>query len=206
MTETKVRYQLVDAEYTAEILVGLIGPYCERIEIAGSIRRRRPDVGDMELVCIPKTETRADIDSGDQAILFDFAPAEPVEVDLLHEFLTDLVDRDVGILSHRLDSRGRKTFGKLNKNLVHDPSGIPVDVFATTPQNWGMAMFVRTGPKEWVKRAMMRFIALGHRGHASAGVTVNSKDPAERQDIDCPTEQRVFDLLEWRWRDPEHRL
>lgn len=38
------------AEKTKELLV----PYCERIEIAGSIRRKKPEVKDIELVAIPK--------------------------------------------------------------------------------------------------------------------------------------------------------
>lgn len=29
-------------------------PYCDRLVIAGSIRRHRPEVGDIDLVCIPK--------------------------------------------------------------------------------------------------------------------------------------------------------
>lgn len=32
----------------------LLEPHCLRIEIAGSIRRRRPEVKDIEIVCIPK--------------------------------------------------------------------------------------------------------------------------------------------------------
>ena len=32
----------------------LLAPHCDRIEIAGSIRRRKPDVGDIEIVAIPK--------------------------------------------------------------------------------------------------------------------------------------------------------
>ena len=36
-----------------ELRIGL-APLCERIEVAGSIRRRRPQVKDIELVAIPK--------------------------------------------------------------------------------------------------------------------------------------------------------
>ena len=32
----------------------LLDPLCERIAIAGSVRRRRPFPGDIEIVCIPK--------------------------------------------------------------------------------------------------------------------------------------------------------
>jgi DNA polymerase/3'-5' exonuclease PolX len=32
----------------------ILAPHCERIAIAGSVRRKKPDCGDLELVCIPK--------------------------------------------------------------------------------------------------------------------------------------------------------
>ena len=34
----------------AEKTKAQLAPYCERIEIAGSIRRKKPDVGDIEIV------------------------------------------------------------------------------------------------------------------------------------------------------------
>lgn len=38
----------------AERIKELLAPYSERIEIAGSIRRKKPEVKDVELVAIPK--------------------------------------------------------------------------------------------------------------------------------------------------------
>ena len=38
----------------AEKTKALLAPYCERIEIAGSIRRKKPEVKDIEVVAIPK--------------------------------------------------------------------------------------------------------------------------------------------------------
>jgi hypothetical protein len=38
----------------AQQIVTWLTPFCERIEIAGSIRRQRPIVNDIDLVCIPK--------------------------------------------------------------------------------------------------------------------------------------------------------
>jgi len=37
----------------AEKIVSELSPYCSRIEIAGSIRRKRPEVHDVDIVCIP---------------------------------------------------------------------------------------------------------------------------------------------------------
>jgi DNA polymerase/3'-5' exonuclease PolX len=38
----------------AEETKALLAPHCDRIEIAGSVRRKKTDCGDIELVCIPK--------------------------------------------------------------------------------------------------------------------------------------------------------
>jgi DNA polymerase/3'-5' exonuclease PolX len=38
----------------AQKVVSDLAPHCERIEIAGSIRRKKADVKDIEIVCIPK--------------------------------------------------------------------------------------------------------------------------------------------------------
>ena len=41
------------ATVMAEKIVAELRPFCERIEIAGSIRRRRPQVNDIDLVLVP---------------------------------------------------------------------------------------------------------------------------------------------------------
>lgn len=43
-----------DAVILAEDVVSELTPLCEKIEIAGSIRRERPLVNDIDIVCIPK--------------------------------------------------------------------------------------------------------------------------------------------------------
>ncbi len=46
--------KLEQALEIAEKVKALLAPHCERIEIAGSIRRKKPDVKDIEIVAIPK--------------------------------------------------------------------------------------------------------------------------------------------------------
>jgi len=41
------------AEKSAEAIIERLKPYCKRIEVAGSIRRKRPRVHDIDLVLIP---------------------------------------------------------------------------------------------------------------------------------------------------------
>ncbi|GAH65921.1 unnamed protein product, partial [marine sediment metagenome] len=51
MPEGKI--ELSRAQKVAEGIVELLKPYCSRIEIAGSIRRKRPWVKDIDLVLVP---------------------------------------------------------------------------------------------------------------------------------------------------------
>jgi DNA polymerase/3'-5' exonuclease PolX len=46
--------KFVQAKQLAEKARSELVPYCHRVEIAGSIRRQKPEVGDIELVVIPK--------------------------------------------------------------------------------------------------------------------------------------------------------
>lgn len=46
--------ELEKAKVIAEDLTSLLAPVCEKIKVAGSIRRRKTQVGDIELLVIPK--------------------------------------------------------------------------------------------------------------------------------------------------------
>ncbi|MFH1603604.1 MAG: hypothetical protein ABIH03_06830 [Pseudomonadota bacterium] len=50
----ETRMKLEQATAIAERVKAQLAPYCDRIEIAGSVRRRKPEVGDIEIVAIPK--------------------------------------------------------------------------------------------------------------------------------------------------------
>jgi DNA polymerase/3'-5' exonuclease PolX len=58
-----------EAKAIADRVVTELRPYCERIEIAGSIRRKRPEVKDIEVVCIPKPYETGLFESGIASIV-----------------------------------------------------------------------------------------------------------------------------------------
>ena len=174
------RHALAAARSVAGELVQLLDPYCERLKVAGSVRRGRSTVHDVELLAIPKVARRLD--------LFGDVAEELSELDV---YLDSLID--CGSLLHKRPNRlGRYTYGPLNKLLVHVPTGIPVDIFSTTAENWGMALLVRTGPAQFNIRVMSRFRELGLRGHAYGGVTDRTG-----HELACPDEATVFELLGW---------
>ena len=179
MSKSERRWPLAEALGVAQELVGLLSPACERIVIAGSCRRLKPNVGDIELLCVPKPS---------DSLLF-----------------TDEVDRVLktelrgGSLYYRPNIKGKFTYGPLNKLLIHRASGIPVDIFSTTEKNWGMALVRTTGPAEFNIRMMARFKQLGMAGHAYGGITTPSGE------VDCPDEETVFKVLGWPYAAPEDR-
>jgi len=95
--------KLQEAARLAERCVEVLTPFCERIEIAGSIRRARPNVNDIDLVALPKpgqeAALRARIEkngrpprvSGPQTIVFDLAGGFQVDLWLAHAREADLV-------------------------------------------------------------------------------------------------------------------
>ena len=49
----KRKMGLKGAEALANRMIQVLKPVCQRIEVAGSIRRRKETIGDVEIVCIP---------------------------------------------------------------------------------------------------------------------------------------------------------
>jgi DNA polymerase/3'-5' exonuclease PolX len=142
MSATKTRLTLFEARAMALRALELLAPSCDRIQVAGSIRRRRPEIGDIELVCIPS------IASMSQPGLF----GEQVEIDTINlldaacrEFLED------GTFTHRLDKNGRRAFGSKYKRLAFE--GVGLDLFSVlAPAQFGVVYLIRTGSAEFSHR------------------------------------------------------
>jgi DNA polymerase/3'-5' exonuclease PolX len=109
---------LAAATRLAERIRDEIAPHCDRIEIAGSIRRRRPECGDIDLVCLPKVGGKAEITErcGRTAKLVKHG-TQYVVFELANGFQLDLW-------------------------FAHAGAG---DLFAREPSNWGALLLSRTG-------------------------------------------------------------
>lgn len=136
-SDVKARIPLAEAQPIAERLVALLAPACERIEIAGSIRRRQPDIGDIEIVAVPKfAEPVQDI--------FGMPAGEMANV--LDVFCTGF--RRAMILMDRPDKNGRPAWGPKFKRMVY--GGIGIDLFSViAPAQWGVIFAIRTGPADY---------------------------------------------------------
>lgn len=138
-------------------LVQALEPACERIEIAGSIRRHKTEVHDIELVAVARVEERADGLFG------------TTEVDLLDERIGALMAN--GYLAprlvenHRADGRidVQQKLGPAFKALI-TPRGIPVDLFIVRPPaTWGVIYGLRTGPGTWNTRLVTDCKTIGRK-------------------------------------------
>ena len=53
-TAAEIKFPYAEAKHYADRVVQVLAPHCHRCEIAGSIRRCKAEVKDIEIVCIPK--------------------------------------------------------------------------------------------------------------------------------------------------------
>jgi DNA polymerase/3'-5' exonuclease PolX len=128
------RFPRADAIAVTRELISLLQPCCSRLLVAGSLRRRKPDVGDIELVFIPHM-----IEGTDPEDMF----GKKIAVNAM-DFALDLMIKE-GLLSKRPSKDGRTAWGPKNKFAVHQPSGIPIDFFTGDVENWWNLVVCRTG-------------------------------------------------------------
>ncbi len=60
---------LEEAKKIAVAICYKLQPFCEKINIAGSVRRQKPLVKDIEIICVPKAEVLKDMFGWDEGII-----------------------------------------------------------------------------------------------------------------------------------------
>lgn len=134
----KIRYPRALALEVAREMCAAIKPICDRLDVAGSLRRMKQEVGDVEIVYIPQFESR------------------PVDMfrrenfDLVTEKLHELMAQ--GIITKRPGKDGVCTWGDMNKFAIHTRTGVPIDFFRTSDEKWFNYLVCRTGSAETNKR------------------------------------------------------
>lgn len=105
----------------ALMVVRKISPLCDRVKVAGSLRRKKGDVGDIEIVCIPKEQS-------------DLFGNKFRSADVISSLL-----KESGYGLHK-DGEHYKQI-----NLIH----CMCDLFITTPECWGVIYMIRTGSADF---------------------------------------------------------
>jgi len=169
--------ELQKAKAIAEELKALLDPVCQRVIIAGSIRRQKPYPNDIELLAIPKYYCG---------------------VDMLDRRVGELISQ--GALGFRLNKLGRRVYGPKNKLMLHIPSSIGVDIFSTDLGCWPVALVVRTGGAETNKRIAMAAIRKGwHLRAYGRGFTTPDGEMV------CRSERDVFEFVDLPYLEPWER-
>lgn len=108
-----------EARVTAQAFVTLIEAYCRRVEVAGSVRRNKPEVKDIEIVAIFE--------------------------DGWTDYLDALVEAGV-ITKATYGATGSHRWGQKYRGLVFE--GTRIEIFAADESNYGYMLWLRTGPGE----------------------------------------------------------
>jgi len=182
------RTKLELADHVAESFVDRIRPHCGRVAIAGSIRRRKETVNDVEVVAIPKPS--------------------------LHEHLIQM-RQDLTVVLNRTKGDSRRTpFGPRYYMLTykHDNGFYPVDLFCVIPPaEWWPLFLIRTGSAEFNIWFVTRIKQFGYRfngGHVE--VRSGSKTLMDRKvdlwkPVKIESEEELFRLCGLKFIPPEER-
>lgn len=143
---------LAEARCLAEGLREEMLPWCDRVEIAGSIRRRNPSPRDIELVAIPRWEEVPDPQ--------DLFGEGRLRVNRLWEWANGT--SRVRWLKPGTQERepwppkedGRYWRGELS-------NGAMLDLFLTVPERWGIIYLIRTGPAEFSQAVVTHALRVG---------------------------------------------
>jgi DNA polymerase/3'-5' exonuclease PolX len=133
-------------------------PWCDKLIVAGSLRRRKAEVGDVEICFL-----------GQIGMLPDAA-------DLFGKLVaTNLARREIdGLVSDctlkpRPKADGTFTWGNYNRLAIHTASGVPVDFFTCEPAGWWSLLVCRTGSAASNERICNAAIARGLRWNPYLG-------------------------------------
>jgi DNA polymerase/3'-5' exonuclease PolX len=195
MSATETRVPLADARAVADELALILGLGCERMEIAGSIRRARADVGDIELVAVPRRRTETVPDG-----LFETREVEYNELTLLVDTLIVQGERGMepALAPHPTDRKRGERYAK----LLHPASGLQVDLFSATAATFGLILLIRTGPagySQWLVTEARR------RGFHVEGGELHRGQPDSLRPhaiIPTPEEADVYDVLGMSFVEP----
>lgn len=197
-TPDKKRWPLEVATVLALGFVGELEPLCDRVCIAGSIRREKPMVGDIEILYIPQTGTR-DV-PGDM-----FARETVNLVDAWLNF-----NMAAGQLAKRPNAIGNYSYGPKIKLMIHTPTGIPIDFFSTTEESWWNYLVCRTGSAETNKRIAERAQGMRQTWQPySSGFmrTIEGAEPgaADHETVPMHSEREVFAHVGLPYLEPKDR-
>ena len=171
--------KLAQAREDAEAFRELFSGRYERWEIAGSVRRGKPEVGDIEHVVMP----------GDY----------PAFLAYMDELLGNPMFGTPAIIGKAVYSDGSHRWGKKYRGCMFRE--FRHEVFLADARNFGAILTIRTGPEEFSERMVTRLKSGGRIRQIEGYV----RYVADGSVIAVPTERAYFDLCGEPWTEPGAR-
>ncbi len=124
------------AKKIADRIVELVGMYTDKIDIAGSVRRRKAECGDIEIVCMPKKEFVAtDLFGGGKNVV------HPNFEKALYAISEKVLEGNV--------------HGRMMKIILSDLYGsMQLDLFMPQPHDYYRILAIRTGSAEYSHKVL----------------------------------------------------
>lgn len=187
----KKRWPRAQALDVARELCAALKPVCERLIVAGSLRRMKEDVGDVEILFVPRFEQR-------MVDMF-----ESGQFNLAEEVIQRLLDG--GVLAKRPSATGGFAWGEKNKLALHR-GGMPVDLFTATTGNWWNYLVCRTGPADSNTRIAMAAQAKGWKWNPyGVGFSRGGALAGDHETHVVTSEEDVFTFVGLPFLEPKDR-
>lgn len=182
--------QLQTASKLAEKILATMRPFCQRAEIAGSIRREKPEVKDIEIVAIPAYGQPKDLFGEEPAnLLYEWA------IQMQREGRIQWIKPGTSeIIPWPVKADGRYWRGLVVKG------GIKLDLFLTTPETWGATYLIRTGSSEFNVRIVGEMARRAGIQFAEGKLRDSNWKP-----LPTPEEIDVFNALGLDYIEPKDR-
>jgi hypothetical protein len=192
------------AESASYELQRILLPACERVCVAGSVRRRKDVCNDVEIVAIPRI---------DQAT----KPGELLasDVDRLDELMEIVRRKDHPVLCQPQARPGHNAppWGPRYKKLYlrHQHRWIKVDLWLTTRQKFGAILAIRTGDAEFSKLLVTQRVHGGampakmRQADGSLMHCVHTESGPQWEPLYTPEESEFFGALDLPVLLPEQR-
>jgi DNA polymerase/3'-5' exonuclease PolX len=180
---SKSQRPLTEAERIAAAIVADLAPFCARIQVAGSVRRRKEFVGDIEVVAIPC-----------------YAPAG-----LFGDCMANLLWEHLHASDAYRFTKGDHANGRYYQLVLPAHPGLQLDLFLAQPDNWGLTLLVRTGSAAFSTAMLARWKRRQGLGRAQPGSVDGRLVTRDGRAVPTPEEATVFQLLEMQPVPPEQR-
>ena len=178
-----------------EVLQALWGAVV-RGEIAGSIRRGKADVGDVELLLQPRPIVEQ-LTFGGSAI-----PSYDTAIPSVRALIASGLLRKAPTLRSADGSSRAAPFGDRYQKVIHVQSGLQCDLFwVYPPAQFGLQLLIRTGPAKYSQAYVTKLHRFGLQ--ARDGRVVKN---LTGEDVPTPEEADCYRLIHEPYVRPEDRM